>query len=189
MIEIRQSNPSDASAIARVREESWRAAYRGIVPDDFLDGMDATQWADGYRRFLDNPSERLVSIVAEQDGTIVGMVAAGPNRDNDTPYSAELFMIYLLPGHWRRGIGLTLVGATARSLIDLGLSSMVVWVLAENWPARRFYEVLGGRYFRRRLTSIAVSPLQEVSYGWPELSILISQNQPTFETRSSLSSW
>ena len=40
MIEVRHMNQSDASAIARVRAESWRAAYRGIVPDAFLDGMD-----------------------------------------------------------------------------------------------------------------------------------------------------
>ena len=90
MIEIRQSNTSDASAIARIRVESWRAAYRGIVPDDFLDGMDAAQWADGYRRFLDNRPERLVSFAAEEDRAIVGMAAAAPNRDSDTPYSAEL---------------------------------------------------------------------------------------------------
>ena len=113
MIDIRQSNTSDASAIARVRVESWRAAYRGIVPDDFLDGMDAAQWADGCRRLLDNPRERLVSFVAEEDGAIVGMTGAGPNRGDDTPCSVELFLIYLLPGHWRRGIGLTLVNATA----------------------------------------------------------------------------
>ena len=54
MIQIRQSNTSDASAIARVRVESWRAAYRGIVPNDFLAGMDAAEWADGYRRFTDS---------------------------------------------------------------------------------------------------------------------------------------
>ena len=82
-------------------------------------------------------------------------------------------MIYLLPGHWRRGIGFTLVDATARSSIDLGPSSMIVWVLAENWPARRFYEALGGQYSRERPTDIAGSPLLEVSYGWPDLSILI----------------
>ena len=176
MIKIRLSNPSDASAIARVRADSWRAAYRDIVPDDFLDGMDVERWADGYRRFLGNPPDKLVSIVAEAEAEIVGMAVAGPNRDDDTPYSAELFMIYLLPGNWRRGIGLRLVDTTAQSLLGLGLSSMVVWVLAENWPARRFYEALGGQYFRQRPTDIAGSPLQEVSYGWPDLGALIHQD-------------
>ena len=47
MLEIRRSNTSDASAIVWVRVESWRAANRGIVPDDFLDGIEAAQWADG----------------------------------------------------------------------------------------------------------------------------------------------
>ena len=50
---------------------------------------------------------------------------------------------------------------------------MIAWVLAENWPARRFYEALGGDYFRERTTDIAGSPLLGVSYGWPDPSILI----------------
>ena len=176
MIEVRRPNINDASNISRVRAESWRAAYRGIVPDDYLDGMDVEGWAEGFRRFLENPPDKLVSFVAEADAEIVGMAVAGRNRDNDTPYAAELFMIYLSPQYWRRGIGLTLMDATAQSLIDLGLSSMIVWVLAENRSARRFYEVLGGQYFRERPTDIAGSPLQEVSYGWPDLSVLICQD-------------
>ena len=176
MIEIRHAQIADAADISRVRTESWRAAYRGIVSDDFLDAMDVAAWADGFRRFLENPPDELVSLVAETDATIVGMAVAGRNRDNDTPYSAELLMIYLDPKYWRRGIGLKLMDATARSLTGLGLSSMIVWVLAENWPARRFYEVLGGRYLRERPTDIADSPLPEVSYGWPDLSVLVRQD-------------
>ena len=172
MIEVRHMNQSDASAIARVRAESWRAAYRGIVPDAFLDGMDVGGWADVYRRLLENPPEKMASFVVEADAKVVGMAATSPNRDDDTPYSAELLMIYLALGYWRRGIGQKLMHATTTWLIGQGMASMIVWGLAENWPARRFYEALGGQYFGQRSTDIAGSPLPEVSYGWTDITIL-----------------
>ena len=152
MIDVRHANESDAAAIARVRTESWRAAYRGIVPDAFLDGMDVGGWADVYRRLLENPPEKMASFVAEADSKVVGMAATGPNREDDTPYSAELFMIYMAPGYWRRGIGQKLMHATTTWLIGQGMTSMIVWVLAENWPARRSYEASGGQYFGQRST-------------------------------------
>ena len=131
-------NQSDASAIARVRAESWRAAYRGIVPDAFLDGMDVGGWADVYRRLLENPPEKMASFVVEADAKVVGMAATSPDRDDDTPYSAELLMIYLALGYWRRGIGQKLMHATTTWLIGQGMASMIVWGLAENWPADDF---------------------------------------------------
>ena len=176
MIEVRHANESDASAIARVRAESWRVAYRGIVPDAFLNGMDIAGWADVYRRLLENSPEKMASLVAEADAKVVGMAAAGPNRDDDTPYSDELFMIYLAPGYWRRGIGQKLMQAITTWLIGQGMTSMIVWVLAENWPARRFYEALGGQYFAQRSTDIAGSPLPEVSYGWTDIAMLANHD-------------
>ena len=172
MIEVRHMNQSDASAIARVRAESWRAAYRGIVPDAFLDGMDVGGWADVYRRLLENPPEKMASFVVEADAKVVGMAATSPDRDDDTPYSAELLMIYLALGYWRRGIGQKLMHATTTWLIGQGMASMIVWGLAENWPARRFYEALGGQYFGQRSTDIAGSPLPEVSYDWTDITML-----------------
>jgi hypothetical protein len=38
-IAIRRARPADAPAIARVRIDSWRSTYRGIMPDAYLDGM------------------------------------------------------------------------------------------------------------------------------------------------------
>ena len=114
----------------------------------------------------------MASFVVEADAKVVGMAATSPNRDDDTPYSAELLMIYLALGYWRRGIGQKLMHATTTWLIGQGMASMIVWGLAENWPARRFYEALGGQYFGQRSTDIAGSPLPEVSYDWTDITML-----------------
>ena len=36
-VEIRQAHAGDAEAIAELHTLSWRGAYRGILPDSFLD--------------------------------------------------------------------------------------------------------------------------------------------------------
>ena len=37
----------DRLAVSRICEESWRYAYRGIVPQSYLDGIPAGLWAAG----------------------------------------------------------------------------------------------------------------------------------------------
>ena len=40
MVVKRHATLDDAHAIGLVRAETWWMAYRGIVPDDFLDAID-----------------------------------------------------------------------------------------------------------------------------------------------------
>ena len=172
MVEIRRARLDDAAGIARVHAESWRATYRGIVPDSFLDAIDVSEWAERRRRNLEDPTREPVSLVADRNGTIVGWSASGPNRETDSPYASELYTIYVLPGHERRGIGRMLLAASAGALVEQGMSSMMLWVLEDNWPARHFYEAMGGEYVKETQMEIGGAALTEVSYGWSELSAL-----------------
>ena len=52
---------------------------------------------------------------------------------------------------------------------------MVVWVLAENRPARRFYEALGGEYIQEGQFTIGGVALPEVAYGWKDLASLVTK--------------
>ncbi len=70
------------------------------------------------------------------------------------------------------GHGHRLVRAVVDGLLELGLPDMIVWVLRENAPARRFYEKLGGVYVREQPITIGSSLLTEVSYGWRSLDDL-----------------
>ena len=71
---------------------------------------------------------------------IIGFCAGGRNRSkSDSDYEAAIGSIYILEGHRGRGVGKALVHSLAVSLVESGLSSMIVWVLSKN-PYRRFYE-------------------------------------------------
>ena len=174
MVDIRHARIGDAAGIAQVRAESWRAANRGIVPYDYLDAIDVAEWAERQRRNMETAPLGLISFVALIHEQVVGWAACGRNRESDSPYASELYTIYLLPAHWRRGIGRLLMKAAVQSLIEHGMGSMILWVLAENWPARHFYETLGGQYVSERGIEIGGACLREVSYGWDDLNLLVS---------------
>jgi len=141
---LRQAVAEDAGAIARVQVETWRAAYRGIVPDAFLDEMDvgerAASWRDG---FAERPLRR-TTWVAESEGALVGFVAFGPCRDEDVSATVgELYAIYVRPDRWRRGVGRALHDRCLAELRGRGFEEATLWALEGNPGARVFYEALG----------------------------------------------
>jgi ribosomal protein S18 acetylase RimI-like enzyme len=167
-VRIREANSTDAPAIARVHVDSWRTTYRGIVPDDYLAKLSyerrTNQWAQG----LGDPESREFHYVAEDasDG-VVGFVSGGPERSGDLTYTGELYRIWLLERHQRRGIGRQLVHATVERLAEAGSRSMLVWVLADN-ASRGFYEALGGQFVRHGQTEIGGGLFDQVAYGWSD---------------------
>lgn len=170
---VRHAVIDDAAGIARVRAESWRATYRGIVPDAYLDAIDTAEWAERQRRAMEQQPADLVALVAEVCGDVVGWVVGGPNHDAAYHYAGEFYAIYLLPEYQRVGIGTQLTVAIARSLVSQGFNSMILWVLEENHPARRFYEARGGTLCGSKQTEIGGVWLPEAAYGWTDLAGLI----------------
>ncbi len=141
MVTVRRAALADAPAIGRVHVRAWRAAYRGQMPDDYLDGLrpeDRAAYWDGVLRREDLPG---VVLVAERDGEVVGFAAAGPSPDPEG--AGELFAINLDPDHWGTGAGRALLEAAQAELDRMGFAESVLWVLPGNARARRFYEAAG----------------------------------------------
>ena len=164
---------ADAGAIARVHVQSWRETYPGMLPDEYLDGMDAAEYEDRWARTIQDPYHRSAVFVAEEAARVVGFASCGRERDGDPRYQGELYAIYLLYESQGRGHGRALVEASAAMLAIRGMTSMVVWVLRDNTRARGFYERLGGAYLRERPLDIDVGlSVMEASYLWADTSVL-----------------
>ena len=100
----------------------------------------------------------------------------GPERSGNAIYRGELYAIYLLAPYQRQGLGRRLTMAVIQRLLQCGLPSMLVWVLAAN-PGRAFYATLGGQQVDEKETTIGDAPLLEVAYGWPDLRELVQRLQ------------
>jgi GNAT superfamily N-acetyltransferase len=159
--------------------DSWRVAYKGIVPDEHLASLSYEKRAGRWRESLSNAdSAAFVYVAQDDDGTVIGFAGGGPERDGDPNYLGELYVIYLHPDYLRRGIGRQLAQTVARRLIEMGLSSMLVWVLAQN-SSRQFYEALGGKHLYEKTIEIGGASLIDVAYGWPDIHALAQMETTT----------
>ena len=166
---IREAAPSDAEAIARVEMESTQTTYPGIMPDGYLASIDLDEWTQRRKQRLEDPRQRDVSYVAEVEGQIVGWARGGPERSDDKEYTGELYAIYLLDAHQRRGIGTRLTGIVARHLMTAGMTSMLVRTASANTQSRQFYEALGGNVVDEGKTTVDGLQIPTVVYGWRDI--------------------
>jgi GNAT superfamily N-acetyltransferase len=164
---VRPAVVGDAAAIARVHVATWRSAYRALLPKDFLASLNEGQYQDRWWRTLSDASARVY--VAENADGVVGFASGGPERAGESGFSGELYAIYVLQEAQGHGRGRRLVQAVVGGLRDLRLTDMIVWVLRDNAPARRFYQQLGGEYVREQPITIGSALLHEISYGWRSL--------------------
>ena len=178
-VRIRLARLEDAPAIAAVHVRAWQTAYRGIVPDSYLDTMDLAARVERWQERLAHPAESEFTFVAEltgntkeTPGAIIGFSSGGPERHGIAGYDGELYAIYLLPEHRGKGIGRRLVAAAAKWLSERGTQSLVIWVLKDNVKGRAFYEALGGQLVSEQTITIGSSSLLDVAYGWPDLRMI-----------------
>jgi ribosomal protein S18 acetylase RimI-like enzyme len=136
MVSIRAAAPEDALAIAHVHVESWRTTYAGIVPDEYLAGLDVNLRVKLWQEWLGSGA---MVLVAERKDEIVGFLHAGKIREPLETADAEIYSLYLLREAQRRGIGRALLRAAAAMLRQQGLKSVGLWVLERN-RSRGFYE-------------------------------------------------
>jgi ribosomal protein S18 acetylase RimI-like enzyme len=145
-MDIRAARMEDVPEIAVVHVRSWQAAYRGLLPQEYLDGLDPGQRIGQWERSL-SAAKRSDggTLVAEAGGRLSGFVSYGPARDDDAESrrAGEIYAIYLVPAAWGEGIGRQLMAAALGRLGKAAFDRVILWVLDSNVRARRFYEAGG----------------------------------------------
>ncbi len=173
---IREARFEDAADIAKVQIDTWRTTYRGIIPDDYLAEMSYEEREQRWATKLSNPEDNYFTFVALDDSEkIVGFIRGGKYRESDPIYVGELHAIYILKAYQGKGFGRQLTQALIKRLLEIGIHSMILWVFAENYTARRFYEALGGQYVKSNYFEISGVMIEEIAYGWTDISVLLEE--------------
>lgn len=137
-MEIRYaSSMDDPLKISKVYEASWKYAYRGIIPQDYLDSIPEGRWASGF----DNPNRKI--LVCAEAGRIVGTSSFCSSRFEQFSGWGEVIALYLLPEYMGKGYGKRLLETAVTQLRKQGSANVFLWVLEENHRARHFYERFG----------------------------------------------
>ncbi len=163
MGEIRVRTPvaADGPQIGRLIVRAWKKCYAGLMPSAFLARLDEVERGEAWQQRLvarargnaaDGDAELLVAErrrldieagagAASDAGTeVLGVATIGADRDDPTRSRGELWMINVVPEAWGTGVGPALLKAAVERLAARGFDTAVLWVVAGNTRARRFYE-------------------------------------------------
>lgn len=175
-VTVRPAAAADAGQIARVHVDTWRSAYRDIVPQEFLNALETAARAKQWEEWL--AREDVHVFVAEDAGAVCGFISGGVLRDGvhvaALNYDSEIYTLYVLPAAQGRGAGRELMRALAARLAEDGLTRPVVWALEKN-PWCAFYERLGGKRVAQKMIEIGGAPLSDIAYGWDEIELLLDR--------------
>jgi len=134
---VREVRAGDVPAIAEFQTTCWREAYRGVVPQEYLDrvGVEDRELRWGER--LASGCRRIA--LAEIGSDIVGVVSWGLADVDDAP-ALELMSLYVAADQRGTGLAVTL---THRAVAG---SPAHLWVFDDNPRAKRFYGKRGFRF-------------------------------------------
>ena len=135
---VRAATAEDAPAMARMHVASWRETYRGLMSDELLDSPDLLPARESFWTTV-LTDERFFAYrvaVAEREGSLIGVAMAGPVQDK--PWSAHLYVLYVLASHHGWGVG----GALLETVLAPG-ERAALWVADPNPRAQAFYRKHG----------------------------------------------
>jgi ribosomal protein S18 acetylase RimI-like enzyme len=143
MTTVRRATVQDADAIAAVHMRTWQAAYRGLMPDAFLDQLDVPARAERWQRNLSSDDGHHL-VTEDARGQINGFCSLLPTSGPDYPPNGGIIAaLYIDPSAWRTGLGAALMHTATVRARERGFDALWLWVLEGNHNARRFYESLG----------------------------------------------
>lgn len=132
-MDIRPIKLQDVKAVCRVYVKSWQSAYKNILPQTYLDSLSETNWSENLF------AEGRCSLVMTEGDTVIGTCSYTKTSKDD----GEIISLYFLPQYCGKGYGGLLARAAIEKLKAMGCRKIFLWVLEENFRARRFYEKNG----------------------------------------------
>ena len=143
MIEFRKANPGDAVLLATLRQRVWEETYRGIYPDEKIDGYDIAAYAGRDASRMEDSAQRYY--LAFDGETCVGYFSYGPyNYGTYKDFDLCLNSLYFLKSHQRRGLGYRVLDQIQKYAREQGMDKFFCGCSIHNGPARAFYEKMGG---------------------------------------------
>ena len=148
---VRPASARDAKAIADIHVATWQAAYKDLMPGDFLGAMTVEKRQAYWREAIEYSEPQL--LVAVDGDKVVGFVGFDRSRDAGTKSTVgEIWAMYVTPAHWGKGAGILLWDGAREGLKEEGCTQVTLWVLLHNERALRFYEQAAG--FKREMPSL-----------------------------------
>ena len=163
---ICQPTTENALEISRIYAASWKSAYRGMIPQGYLDQLREDAWMPVSGQWLSGTEVKALSVWEGKE--MLGCSFFGESREASLPAAGEIISLYLKPEAFGKGYGGALFRAVVDSLRDEGYRQAFLWVLEKNVRARAFYEKYGmAPTGKSKSVEIAGEALLHVQYAMP----------------------
>lgn len=138
---IKKASVNDAQTISSIHALSWKSAYKGLIPKQYLDELKNDFWVKAFEDWIE--SNKVTSQIIYDNDLPVGCIAYGKSRDDKFPSWGEIISIYFIPSYIGKGYGKKLVDTCLSHMKSQGFNDVYLWVLENNIYARKFYEKVG----------------------------------------------
>jgi GNAT superfamily N-acetyltransferase len=168
-MELSEAAFPDFQDIAALQTESWRSAYRGILPGSYLDGPILEERQSHWQNLMRSADQKRRGVfLAKDGGALLGFACV--LLDEDAVWGARLDNIHVRPAHRDKGTGRALFKWAAQWVSACEPEwPMHLFVFEANDSARRFYEALGGKVVeqcaQKTPAGVAVPSLR---FLWPK---------------------
>ena len=169
---IRKNLEKDQEQMAHIKIDGWRTAYDKIVASKYLNSLDYDTQTQRYLSSFDDYKDLV--FVAVRGDEVLGYSCFMP-FDKDKKYDSELVSLYIKKSEAGRGIGSSLLIATAKELYSLGKENMIVWCFSDNTNAIHFYKGLGGIKVEEKMARIGEQEYLEYGFYF-DLEKVVKQN-------------
>ena len=140
-VTIKHVSLEDIPLLSHILAASWRVAYRGMIPQDFLDSIEDERWVTPFTYRLTKGGMKADILYVQQ--AACGCVVYGPSQNKNYSGWGEICCLYLLPEYTRKGYGKQLLLFAMDQMKKENIHDFYLWALDENLSARKFYEKVG----------------------------------------------
>jgi ribosomal protein S18 acetylase RimI-like enzyme len=163
LIATRWSTPADERGLAEVHAATWRYAYAGIIPGVTLERMVSRRGPSWWSRMHGRGYRALV---LDCDDALAAYATLGRSRAPALRPGGEIYELYVRPEYQGCGLGRQLFRQARARLGRHGIDGLLVWALADNQIASRFYVAMGGAESARGRDRFFGVPLERNGFAW-----------------------
>jgi GNAT superfamily N-acetyltransferase len=169
-VAFRKAHFCDHTRIAALHVASWRNAYRGSLPENFLNQQIEDERLNHWKTRLSAPdADRRCVLLAEYGDKLLGFACV--LLDEAPHWGACLDNLHVNPAFKRQRLGRHLFAMAVRWVLEKEPGwPLHLWVFEGNLGARCFYEDVGGQAVsceRKRMPGGVF--ISSVRYVWRDL--------------------
>lgn len=165
---IREANIDDVNMISGIYVANWKATYKGLLSDDYLDSLTVAGVSDKWETFMKESGNRI--FIAEEADEILGFGAC--TADHEIENCLYIDALHVNEDSRGKGIGTKLLGTIAKYAEDEGYKKISICIVRGNDAAGDMYRNLGAVHHSFFIDDFAGTKSNSEKLIWPEVKVL-----------------